>query len=152
MDVVVAGTRNAVNMIEVGAREIDENSSGVVSMEYDVFICHASEDKTAVVNPLVNALSEAGVRVWHDADKIAWGDSVTDAGYLPDPPKQRWQEQFAKGAAHPVIGASERELNSIKVPTCIIPGNDRTHNHAVAETAHRMIPGSELHDLFPGDL
>ena len=65
---------------------------------------------------------------------------------------ERWQEQFAKGAAHPVIGASERELNSIKVPTCIIPGNDRTHNHAVAETAHRMIPGSELHDLFPGDL
>jgi hypothetical protein len=43
-------------------------------------------------------------------------------------------------------------LNSIKVPTCIIPGNDKTHNHAIAETAHRMIAGSELYDLFPGDL
>jgi hypothetical protein len=51
-----------------------------------------------------------------------------------------------------VIGASEQDLNSVKVPTCIIPGNDKTHNHAVAETAHRMIAGSELHDLFPGDL
>jgi lysophospholipase L1-like esterase len=25
---------------------------------------------------------------------LAWGDSVTDAGYLPDPPRERWQEQF----------------------------------------------------------
>ena len=62
-----------------------------------------------------------------------------------------WREQFAKGAELPIIGASEKDLNSINVPTCIIPGNDKTHNHAVAETAHRMIPGSELHDLFPGD-
>ena len=65
---------------------------------------------------------------------------------------QRWREQFARGAELPVIGASERDLNSIKVPTCIIPGNDKTHNHAVGEAAHRMIPGSELFDLFPGDL
>ena len=65
---------------------------------------------------------------------------------------ERWQTQFAKGAELPIIGASEQDMNSIKVPTCIIPGNDKTHNHAVAETAHRMIPGSELFDLFPGDL
>ena len=65
---------------------------------------------------------------------------------------QRWREQFARGAELPVIGASEKDLSSIKVPTCIIPGNDKTHNHAVAEAAHRMIPGSELYDLFPGDL
>ena len=65
---------------------------------------------------------------------------------------ERWQDQFRMGAELPVIGASEQDLNSIKVPTCIIPGNDKTHNHAVAETAHRAIPGSELVDLFPGDL
>ncbi len=64
----------------------------------------------------------------------------------------RWQAQFAKGAELPIIGASEKDLNSIKAPTCIIPGNDKTHNHAIAETAHRMIPSSELYDLFPGDL
>ncbi len=29
---------------------------------------------------------------------------------------------------------------------------DAAHNHAIAEAAHRMIAGSELHDLFPGDL
>src|SRR5215831_2402518 len=65
---------------------------------------------------------------------------------------ERWRAQFAKGAELPIIGASEKDLNSIKVPTCIIPGNDKTHNHAIAEAAHRMIAGSELHDLFPGDL
>ncbi|MDR1269931.1 MAG: SGNH/GDSL hydrolase family protein [Planctomycetaceae bacterium] len=26
---------------------------------------------------------------------LAWGDSVTDAGYLPNPQTERWQEQFA---------------------------------------------------------
>jgi lysophospholipase L1-like esterase len=25
---------------------------------------------------------------------LAWGDSVTDGSYLPDPKRQRWQEQF----------------------------------------------------------
>jgi pimeloyl-ACP methyl ester carboxylesterase len=65
---------------------------------------------------------------------------------------ERWREQFRRGAELPVIGASEKDLNSITVPTCIIPGNDKTHNHAVAEAAHRMIRTSKLHDLFPGDL
>src|SRR5262245_10332682 len=63
---------------------------------------------------------------------------------------EHWQEQFRQGAELPIIGASEQDLNSIRVPTCIIPGNDKTHNHAIAETAHRMIAGSELVDLFPG--
>ncbi len=65
---------------------------------------------------------------------------------------ERWREQFRRGAEFPVIGASEQDLNSIRVPTCIIPGNDKTHNHAIAEAAHWMIPQSELFDLFPGDL
>ena len=65
---------------------------------------------------------------------------------------ERWREQFARGAELPVIGASADDLHSIQVPTCIVPGNDKTHNHAVGETAHRLIAGSELFDLFPGDL
>jgi pimeloyl-ACP methyl ester carboxylesterase len=64
----------------------------------------------------------------------------------------RWRAYFAASADLPVIGATEQELNSIKVPTCIIPGNDRTHSHVTGDLAHRMIPGSELHDLWPGDL
>jgi pimeloyl-ACP methyl ester carboxylesterase len=65
---------------------------------------------------------------------------------------RRWRGHFAASAALPVIGATEQELNSIKVPTCIIPGNDKTHSHVTGNAAHRMIKGSELHDLWPGDL
>ena len=64
----------------------------------------------------------------------------------------RWRRYFAASADLPVIGASEQELLSIKVPTCIIPGNDKTHSHVTGNAAHRMIKGSELHDLWPGDL
>ncbi len=51
-----------------------------------------------------------------------------------------------------MIGATDDDLASIKMPTCIIPGNDRTHAHKTGEIAHRLIPNSELHDLWPGDL
>jgi hypothetical protein len=43
----------------------------------DVFICHASEDKRAVVEPLVKALTTAQISVWFDKSEIAWGDSIT---------------------------------------------------------------------------
>ena len=43
----------------------------------DVFICHASEDKKIVVEPLVSALESAGVSVWYDKANIGWGDSLT---------------------------------------------------------------------------
>jgi hypothetical protein len=65
---------------------------------------------------------------------------------------ERWRAYFNQGANLPVIGATERDLNSIRVPTCIIPGNDRTHSHVTGAVAHRAIPGSEMYDLWPGDL
>ena len=59
----------------------------------------------------------------------------------------RWNEIFEAGANHPVMGVTEQELGSIKVPTIIIPGNDNTHSSKSGLTAHRLIPGSELHQL-----
>jgi pimeloyl-ACP methyl ester carboxylesterase len=59
----------------------------------------------------------------------------------------RWNEVFAAGGKYPVMGVSEDELKSIKVPTVIIPGNDKTHSSASALFAHGAIPGSELHRL-----
>jgi pimeloyl-ACP methyl ester carboxylesterase len=59
-----------------------------------------------------------------------------------------WLAYFEAGANLPVIGVTESELRSIAVPTCIVPGNDNTHPPAVAETAHRLIEGSELHTLM----
>ena len=44
--------------------------------EYDVFISHASEDKSTVVTPLANALTRRGLRVWYDRFELRIGDSL----------------------------------------------------------------------------
>ena len=43
----------------------------------DIFICHASEDKNEVVNPIVEAFTKAEISVWLDEAEIKWGDSIT---------------------------------------------------------------------------
>ena len=60
-----------------------------------------------------------------------------------------WREYFVKGADLPVIGASEEDLKSIKVPACIIPGNDNTHGRQTGENLGRLLQKSEVHVLFP---
>lgn len=46
-------------------------------MERDIFICHASEDKSEVVRPLVKALQKQDITCWVDEGEIKWGDSIT---------------------------------------------------------------------------
>lgn len=43
---------------------------------FDVFLSHASEDKTAVADPLYEQLTEAGCRVWYDRVILTTGDSL----------------------------------------------------------------------------
>ena len=62
-----------------------------------------------------------------------------------------WREYFLRDADLPVIGASAAALGSITVPTCVIPGNDRTHPRRVGENASRLLPNSEFHILMPQD-
>lgn len=45
---------------------------------YDVFISHASEDKKDFVAPLVEALQDAGIRVWYDTLEMQWGKSLRE--------------------------------------------------------------------------
>jgi pimeloyl-ACP methyl ester carboxylesterase len=61
----------------------------------------------------------------------------------------RWREYFIKGADLPVIGATEEDLKSIKVPTCVVPGNDLTHGPQVVENLSRNMVHAEVHKLFP---
>jgi len=44
--------------------------------EWDLFICHASEDKEEIVRPLVKALISAGFQVWYDEFTLTIGDSL----------------------------------------------------------------------------
>lgn len=46
-------------------------------MERDVFICHASEDKSDVVRPLIKGLQAEGITCWLDEGEILWADSIT---------------------------------------------------------------------------
>ncbi len=59
----------------------------------------------------------------------------------------RWRDLFVKGAHLPVMGVSEAELRSIRVPSIVIPGNDKTHSSESGRAAARLIPGSTLHEL-----
>jgi hypothetical protein len=43
--------------------------------KWDVFISHASEDKT-YVRPLAQALSDARISVWYDEMSLEWGDDI----------------------------------------------------------------------------
>jgi pimeloyl-ACP methyl ester carboxylesterase len=58
-----------------------------------------------------------------------------------------WAGYFLRDADLPIIGATEQDLKSLRIPACVVPGNDWRHNPKVAERAIALIPTSELHDL-----
>jgi len=45
----------------------------------DVFICHAGEDKEAIVRPLARAMGQQNISYWCDEDNLGWGDSISGA-------------------------------------------------------------------------
>lgn len=59
----------------------------------------------------------------------------------------QWRDLFIAGADLPVMGVTKEELDGIKMPTIVIPGNDNTHSSESGRIAHRMIAGSKLHQL-----
>ena len=106
----------------------------------------------------INAAEEGGMAavcaMEHFRERIAARAPNRDRLMSMDPGRfiavmSNWAEYFHRDADLPMIGASETDLESIALPTCIIPGNDRTHPREVGERVHRLIPGSELHLLFP---
>ena len=50
--------------------------STTVQHQYDLFICHASEDKQEVVVPLTDELTRRDVRVWVDYKELRLGDRL----------------------------------------------------------------------------
>jgi len=49
-----------------------------MSESKDVFICHASEDKSDIIKPLVAAFKREGISYWYDKAEIKWGDSIIE--------------------------------------------------------------------------
>ena len=90
----------------------------------------------------------------HWQERIAARPENRNALMTMDPARfiavmSRWREYFLKGADLPVIGATEADLRSIKVPACIVPGNDLTHGRQTGETLGHLLQTSEVHVLFP---
>jgi pimeloyl-ACP methyl ester carboxylesterase len=90
----------------------------------------------------------------HWKERVAARPENRDALMKMDPSRfitvmSHWRDYFLKGADLPVIGASEADLKSIKVPACIIPGNDNTHGRQTGENLGRLLQKSEVHILFP---
>ena len=48
------------------------------SKQWDIFICHASEDKGKVAYPLSDHLKRLGYSVWYDEVELALGDSLRE--------------------------------------------------------------------------
>ncbi len=44
--------------------------------QWDVFVCHASEDKAEIARPLAEALQAEGLNVWYDEFSMTVGDSL----------------------------------------------------------------------------
>jgi len=93
----------------------------------------------------------------HFKERIAARPSNRDRLMKMDPQRfidimSRWHAYFIIGADLPVIGASAADLAAIRVPTLVIPGNDKTHGRATGKKASQLIPGSELYELMPEDL
>jgi len=82
-------------------------------VQYDVFICHASEDKEDFVRPLAELLRQQHIDVWYDEFSLTIGDSLT----------QKIDEGLAKSRFGIVVLSpnffnkpwAKRELNGLTV-------------------------------------
>ena len=59
---------------------------------------------------------------------------------------EAWRTNFLSASNLPVVGATEAQLRGLKIPACIIAGNDRIHTPITARHAAEFIARSEFHD------
>jgi len=73
-----AFTQIAEVLTEIGTyiRFIAVQLRHVSPESWEVFICHASEDKANVAEPLYNHFDAVGISCWYDRGEILWGDSI----------------------------------------------------------------------------
>ena len=57
-----------------------------------------------------------------------------------------WRDNFLAAATLPIVGATEQQLRNLKMPACLIAGNDKVHTPVTARKAASLLPGSVFHD------
>jgi pimeloyl-ACP methyl ester carboxylesterase len=60
---------------------------------------------------------------------------------------EHWLSIFLRGPRKPVLGMEDDVMRAIKVPTIVIPGNDKTHASVNGIAAASLIPNSILYQL-----
>ena len=60
---------------------------------------------------------------------------------------RHWLDIFLQGPREPVLGMTTDALKAIRVPTWVVPGNDKTHVSSHGRQAAALIPGCELFEL-----
>lgn len=68
--------RQEISRISQLAKSLNKESPTSLSKEYDIFIAHASADKDGFVQPLVDILCAAKIKVWYDNSALQPGDSL----------------------------------------------------------------------------
>jgi len=53
-----------------------EPSQDEMRKKFDLFICHASEDKASVASPIVRLCKDEGINIWIDYEMMGWGDDL----------------------------------------------------------------------------
>jgi pimeloyl-ACP methyl ester carboxylesterase len=59
---------------------------------------------------------------------------------------ETWRQNFLAASNLPVVGATEAQLRGLKIPACIIAGNDKVHTPVAARKAAELIARTEFHD------
>jgi len=62
----------------LGGKSLQDVSATQEAKEYDAFLCHASEDKDAIVRPFAEAMEQQGLKPWFDKAEVRWGDSLVN--------------------------------------------------------------------------
>jgi pimeloyl-ACP methyl ester carboxylesterase len=89
----------------------------------------------------------------HFAERIALNPKVRDYLMGLDPKvfiatMNRWWQYFKDDGGRPVIGVSDEDMASIKLPMIVTPGSDDVHRYASAEYLHARVPHSEWYDVY----
>jgi hypothetical protein len=151
----------------------------VDSMNWDVFICHASEDKDSVVRPLARELAARDIKVWYDEFTLKLGDSLrqsidhglsksrfgvvilSPAFFQKTWPKQELdaligkQVGMGKKVVLPVwhnLGRGEVALQTPLLASLIAVSTDRGLNHVAEEIAAVVKEGEADDELFEGPI
>jgi len=69
-------TQSAPSLSTIAQHTAPSDGRQTTAIDWDVFICHATEDKDDLVRPLASALRELGLRVWYDEFELRIGDSL----------------------------------------------------------------------------